>query len=667
MKLIKCYVSSFGKLKDFSYDFSSGINTIKEHNGWGKSTLATFIKTMFYGLNGTSKRSVADNERIKFRPWNSTETFGGYVEFEKGGKRYKIERYFGAKDNDDTVTLTDLETGKIYPGETGLGKRIFEIDEEGFLSTTFFSQKDFQIKSNTSITAKYNSVCEVQDSQAFDNALKKIEEKAKTYKYRGDKGLISDTKREINYISEEIESIFHSLDAVKNLKSNIDRLQTEVSSLKALSDELTKKVSLAGEQKVVALKKERYNELCKEYKELLARRQDLESALNSINPSEQEIALYLGCVREIDAICSAEKLLEAEIDNLRTQIIDKQAQNPKKKINVFLLVAIALLAVGAGLLFLNEIVGVVVMVLGVASLVVSFLKGVRKTNDEKTDVYREMLIAKEKQLTDYLVKKAEYQKKLDNFFENVSFEGEYDNGQKLTFINNALSARKDVDDKIKNTLETLESLKPSVLKLEENVAVVDDLETLKMKMSSVQREYAQKANELADKKASVKRYEEYSDKLADLESKRAEKLENIQKYKEDYDVLCLTADYLKKADENLKVKYRAPLQESLNKYLKLIDESKDAQIDIDLNLTAIEKGGEKSTEYYSKGYQNLFEICKRFALIDVLFAGEKPFIILDDPFYNLDDEKLLKSLDLIKKLSDEYQILYFICHESRRA
>ena len=207
----------------------------------------------------------------------------------------------------------------------------------------------------------------------------------------------------------------------------------------------------------------------------------------------------------------------------------------------------------------------------------------------------------------------------------------------------------------------------SIATAKETERGIVDLETLKMKMSSAQREYTQKANELADKKASVKRYEEYADKLADLEGKRAEKLENIQKYKEDYDVLCLTADYLKKADENLKVKYRAPLQESLNKYLKLIDESKDAQIDIDLNLTAIEKGGEKSTEYYSKGYQNLFEICKRFALIDVLFAGEKPFIILDDPFYNLDDEKLLKSLELIKKLSDEYQILYFICHESRRA
>ena len=64
MQLKKCYVSSFGKLLDFTYDFSQGVNSIKEDNGWGKSTLATFIKAMFYGLS-SSKKNVAENERLK--------------------------------------------------------------------------------------------------------------------------------------------------------------------------------------------------------------------------------------------------------------------------------------------------------------------------------------------------------------------------------------------------------------------------------------------------------------------------------------------------------------------------------------------------------------------------------------------------------------------------
>lgn len=32
----------------------------------------------------------------------------------------------------------------------------------------------------------------------------------------------------------------------------------------------------------------------------------------------------------------------------------------------------------------------------------------------------------------------------------------------------------------------------------------------------------------------------------------------------------------------------------------------------------------------------------RFALVDAMYPGEKPFLILDDPFVNLDDEKLAR-------------------------
>ena len=95
--------------------------------------------------------------------------------------------------------------------------------------------------------------------------------------------------------------------------------------------------------------------------------------------------------------------------------------------------------------------------------------------------------------------------------------------------------------------------------------------------------------------------------------------------------------------------------------------SEKVNIDVDLKITVEEESGSKITDFYSKGYQNLFEICKRFALTDVLFTGEKPFIILDDPFYNLDDNKIVQALELLRKLSKDYQIIYLVCHESRRA
>ena len=48
-----------------------------------------------------------------------------------------------------------------------------------------------------------------------------------------------------------------------------------------------------------------------------------------------------------------------------------------------------------------------------------------------------------------------------------------------------------------------------------------------------------------------------------------------------------------------------------------------------------------------------------------IYPGEKPFLILDDPFVNLDDEKLARGRRLLAVLSQDYQVIYFTCHGSR--
>ena len=665
MKLIKCYVSSFGKIKDCEFEFNDGINTIKEDNGWGKTTLSIFIKAMFYGLEGGTKRSVSENERLKYKPWNSTQTFGGYLQFEWGGKEYKLERFFGNKESEDTINLTDLSTGKVYSGESDWGRRVFEIDEEGFTSTTFFSQKDLQAKSNTSITAKYNSVCEIQDSEAFDKALSKVEEKAKTYKYRGEKGLIPDAKRKLNYLSEEIERICTALDTAKNLKSETDALEKEVEQIKKQADDLAVKVSEAGDMQVVALKKERYDELQAEYKNLSERRLELDKALGGKRPTERELSAYSECAKEVLAVESAQGLLSVQINNLEEEIARQKNQKPDKKTICTWIITALFFIEGITTVWFNLFAGIAGFILFGICLTLLLIGNTSKKNGNR-QVLENMLLDRKKQFDEYSEIKQDYVNKLDAFIGGISVAKSGDYSALIDLVKNIVSERKELDDKISKTLDSLEQLKPFIIKYNKEANNGVNVEKLKADFNIAQSEYSRKANELAAKRASILRYEEYAEQLNELESKKAETLENLASYKENFELLNLTAEYLKTADVNLKVKYRAPLQDSLNKYLKMIDGKISAQIDIDLNVTAIEKEGEKSTDYYSKGYQNLFEICKRFALIDVLFAGEKPFIVLDDPFYNLDDEKLQAALELVKKLSKEYQILYFVCHESRK-
>ena len=669
MKLIKCYVSSFGKLKDYSYDFSDGLNTFKENNGWGKSTLATFIKAMFYGLN-SGKRSVAENERIKFRPWNTTEKFGGYLCFEKDGKNYRIERYFGNKESEDTVKLFDDQTGKEFIKTENLGFRLFKIDEEGFLSTTYFSQKDFQIKSNSSLTAKYNSVCEIEDSEVFDKALSKVEDKAKFYKYRGDKGAIAEIKHEISQIDGEIFQATKSADAIGLLKQDLNELENKVENLKNNATALTEKVALAGKAEALSLRKARRNELNAEKDKLVLEKANLDSVLNGNKPELGKISVYIDCNNELGRIAAAENVIKEDLKALETEKPLRHAKNNLLSTILFSIGTLAFLAfiilsISVSISSLGSILSIIIAVAFAVVGAVYLLTGKKDTN--AITQYEQLITRKSAEIAEYEDIKRHYIEKIDAFISSFNVDMEQDRGVILSKIFTTVENY----DKIITQLNTVnsallefEDVKDTSLK---DSVPIEDLNTLNVKLRYINEEYANETARLANKRAIIKNHENFAASITELESKKSELSALFTQYSEEYEILMLTAQYLKQADENLKVKYRAPLQDSLNKYLNFIDGGNMiANIDIDLAVTIEEKDGKKVTDYYSKGYQNLFEICKRFALTDVLFNQDKPFIILDDPFYNLDDEKLKSATNLIKSLSEEYQILYFVCHESRR-
>ena len=90
------------------------------------------------------------------------------------------------------------------------------------------------------------------------------------------------------------------------------------------------------------------------------------------------------------------------------------------------------------------------------------------------------------------------------------------------------------------------------------------------------------------------------------------------------------------------------------------------RMDANIQLTKEELGHQRETRYFSAGWKDLTGICLRMALVDVMYRQEKPFLIFDDPFVNLDQKKVEAGKEFLKKLSNDYQIIYFTCHESRR-
>ena len=109
MKLIRCEIQNFGKIRKGIYEFKDGCNAFCERNGWGKSTLAAFIKIMLYGFENERTRSEFENERRRFRPWQGG-VYGGKLVFESNGETYEIERIFGSREKDDKFCVRNLRT-----------------------------------------------------------------------------------------------------------------------------------------------------------------------------------------------------------------------------------------------------------------------------------------------------------------------------------------------------------------------------------------------------------------------------------------------------------------------------------------------------------------------------------------------------------------------------
>ena len=159
MRLISCHVENFGKLSDFSFDFNPGVNNIMQDNGWGKSTLAAFIRVMFFGFDRDSKRGELQNERKRYAPWQSG-VYGGEIEFEQNGKSYKIDRKFSSrKADDDYFSVIDCETNKATDKfSQNIGEELFGIDAESFEKTVFVAQQDCETVLTESIHSKIGDI-----------------------------------------------------------------------------------------------------------------------------------------------------------------------------------------------------------------------------------------------------------------------------------------------------------------------------------------------------------------------------------------------------------------------------------------------------------------------------------------------------------------------------
>ena len=260
MRLLRCHIENFGKFSDYTVDFGENPCVFNESNGWGKSTIAAFIKVMFYGFANEKKRGdVLERERVRYKPWQGG-VYGGELAFEAGGKRYLMNRTFGKKESEDTFALYDAETN-LPSGDftSNIGEELFQINQESFLRTVFIAQNDCDTAATDSINAKIGNLTDcLDDMNNYEVVQQKLKDLRNSLTPSRKTGALKQQKEEIAQLKDELRRAESAEQAVTELEERLAASKEERSRLLSERKELQEKWELRTGQREMEAKRSHY-------------------------------------------------------------------------------------------------------------------------------------------------------------------------------------------------------------------------------------------------------------------------------------------------------------------------------------------------------------------------------------------------------------------------
>ena len=312
MKLISCYIAHFGKIENFSYDFKAGFNSILQENGWGKTTFSVFMKAMFYGLEYSPNTKKKLLERNHYLPWDGSRC-GGNIVFIAKGKEYRIERFFGQTDKDDSFVLYDNTTGLVSEDYTeNIGEELFRVDRDSFEKSVYIPQLSLGTGMTDSLNAKMGDLASAKDDISnFDVALKSVKD-ARTEYTRNSKinpGKLVAIKSEINRCKEEYEKLPAIEESAEAMSCLVEEKQATLDKLSADKVKLAETIQLQSkrEQELGAYKLHMEN--LKQEQEHIA---NLEQFFATGIPSDDELVILEQTERDLAVHERAIKVLIEE-------------------------------------------------------------------------------------------------------------------------------------------------------------------------------------------------------------------------------------------------------------------------------------------------------------------------------------------------------------------
>ena len=733
MKLIQIHIEHFGCLHDFDLTLEDGLTILREDNGFGKTTLAEFIRAMFYGFPRASKTM---NKRKKYLPWDGSKC-GGWLSFSVDGACYRIERTFGATPRSDTFVLIDLATNRKsdrYTQEIGL--ELFGLDGDSFERSTYLPQLWSQGSLTTdSIRAKLGDLVEdTGDVGNFDKAMAVLRNKRSGYiPYRGNGGTVAQARGEISRIQEEMEGLEKSRGVLEATREKIAELEARLLQEGQMMDTLREEITRASQAEAAAAVRQQYENLLHRKRQ---EEQKLDRRFDEKMPTEEELAHAEGLLEEYRMVCGGgsdvsqtEWVQLEELENFFGEEIPGEdtlealnqrwhrivqlgmvegAVACRKGWGLFAVAAV-LLCVGLLGLMASTILGIALLCVGGLTLAGGIWLRSRMSKVEQQIRLRQQLkeaLARDlsawfpeisdfdKHIMELRIKRT---KLLDLREKRAAWATEERGRQRrvklleeklLAFLepyyNNVITA-----EEIAQKLPRLGREREEYLRIRSSLRALDSqirefrerygdmLETVTAEAAGLEQLKGQERQLAAaitnctglclEQKQLAKNLQDQLERLPRLEDELNIWQEQKRQDQQNADTLDCTMEFLQKARDSLSGNYLGPIRRSFGQLLEFAagEDKQRIMVTSDLDVLLERQGQARELASFSAGQVDITTLCMRFALIDGLFRQEKPFVILDDPFVNLDDARTVRAMELLRQLADQWQILYLTCNSSR--
>ncbi len=689
MRIRKIHIENFGKLHHFDMELKDGLNVVCAENGWGKSTLAAFIKAMLYGLDYTTKRSLKENERKRYFPWQGG-AFGGSLEFEMGEKCYRAERFFGARDKDDSFALYDLETGLLSDRYSErLGEEIFRLDRAAYERSCFFAQQDFAVTVNDSLNAGLTHVEEdAGDMQNYERAMRSLGDRMKYFQKTGGRGQIGKLHEQRGRVKEELADCRQKEAAVqqwhvrvqekaqqeKNLRMQIEHLEMQEQAIRDYEVKTAKKAQHDLLKKQAVMKEEQLRTTAGELAEYV-----------SVPLKEEELDLCREQIYQVHTMQMQEEFSEDQVRHTKYET-EKLRQDGKelKGQNVYwigMAFGVLSMLVGGIFFWMEQVAaGILFVALGLMGLLFALWRyrqyrqrwsGWNQDLEKAEAVYKKAetehleLQKRRKDLEEKICQLLQVPvgtefRELEAHWKRMRQEAHRYLMLKQTYEMQRQEAQRSRKEYLEYRSSYPEEEWEAVLNVQKPEQGNEELSG-KLNLYRSQRETLMA--EQRDMQNQMMHLREWAERIPELEEEKTRLEQALEAAVCEHDLLEKTMQYLKMARDQFSVRYLRDLQKGMEYYVDaLVPEAKiGPTVDVKLKVRFQEAGATRDMEYLSAGWQDLLQIAERFSIVDALYPREQPVLILDDPFVNLDDRKQERAMKLLDEMAEKRQMIYFTC------